>query len=85
MITITDIANNPEVESALAKLEETDSKTCHLTPKERDALRELIVYMSLGVMKMVEPEFDDGMDEFIMDLHEQRMEDYGNLVGTGER
>ena len=56
MITITDIANNPEVESALAKLEETDSKTCHLTPKERDALRELLVFLSLGAVIVAEGE-----------------------------
>jgi len=85
MITIKEIADSPEVESALAKLEGGDSKVCHLTPKERDALRELIVFLSLSAMVLAEQEFDDGMDEFIMDLHEQRMEDYGNLVGTGER
>jgi len=58
MKTITDIANNPEVESALAKLEETDSKTCHLTPKERDALRELLVFLSLGAVTSAYAEID---------------------------
>ena len=58
MTTITEIANNKYVESALAKLEETDSKTCHLTPKERDALRELLVFLSLGAVTSAYAEID---------------------------